>query len=32
MGKKAGQVGEEEKMSVALLYRAGLGVKGPGLR
>jgi len=32
MGKKSGEIGEEEKLSVALLYRDGLGVKSAGLR
>ena len=32
MGKKPGEAGEEEKLSVALLYRDGLGVKSAGLR
>jgi MinD-like ATPase involved in chromosome partitioning or flagellar assembly len=32
MGKKAGDPREEEKLSVALLYRDGLGVKGTGLK
>ena len=32
MGKKSGEAGEEEKLSVALLYRDGLGVKSAGLR
>ena len=32
LGKKPGEVGEEDKLSVALLYRNGLGVKSAGLR
>jgi hypothetical protein len=32
MGKKSGEPGEKEKLSVALLYRDGLGVKSAGLR
>jgi len=32
IGKKPGQRNEEEKLSVAPLYRGGLGVRAPGLR
>jgi hypothetical protein len=32
MGKKPGEIGEDDKLSVALLYRGGLGVKSAGLR
>jgi hypothetical protein len=32
MGKKPGEAGEDDKLSVALLYRGGLGVKSAGLR
>jgi hypothetical protein len=32
MGKKPGEGNEEDKLSVALLYRGGLGVKSAGLR
>jgi MinD-like ATPase involved in chromosome partitioning or flagellar assembly len=32
IGKKPGERSEEEKLSVAPLYRGGLGVKAPGLR
>lgn len=32
MGKKPGEGGEDDKLSVALLYRGGLGVKSAGLR
>jgi hypothetical protein len=32
MGKKPAETGEDEKLSVALLYRGGLGVKSAGLR
>jgi len=32
MGKKFGEGNEEEKLSVALLYRGGLGLKSAGLR
>ena len=32
MGKKPGERNEEERLSVALLYRGGLGMKSAGLR
>jgi hypothetical protein len=32
IGKKPGDGSEEERLSVALLYRGGLGVKAAGLR